>query len=106
MYFLHFNYTIIESTCIIPDKRLAHACKYVVSHLKGPSSFVIREGLYIAESELLLEISGKNRYGGYTTNYWLFEYDEDSRTFEYYECLTDLPASSSSTELTDSYSQI
>lgn len=79
-----------EKTIVLAENAAAYACKDVITSLKDPSSFVLREGMYIAEDHIVLEVSGKNGFGGYTTSYWVYEYDETLNTFEYACYLSDL----------------
>lgn len=74
---------------VIAENAVAVVCGDCVDSMKDPTSFVLNEAGYIFSedgayeiSEILLSIMGKNSYGSYITNYWRYEYDESTQTFE------------------------
>jgi len=59
--------------------------------LKDRSSFELREAWFGDDcSRVVLEVGGKNAYGGIVTNYWYYTYDEDKEEFSLFTTYTSL----------------
>jgi len=76
---------------IYKENLLAYMCKNIVSDLKDPSSFKLRD-VYYAEDDkkIVFEIGAKNSYGGLVVNYWYYTYDEDKQEYILYTTFSSL----------------
>lgn len=73
---------------IVIENLIAYTCLDVIDSMRDPSSFLLGNAFYIPDEEILLEVQGKNAYGGYTTNYWVYEYDDTTGAYDFTEALT------------------
>ena len=83
--------TVVEKTEIMHENIAAYECAKAADALKDPSSFVLRS-IYFDSSnkKLVMEISGKNGFGGTATSYWYYTRDSVSSDFELYVTVSDL----------------
>lgn len=59
--------------------------------LKDRSSFELRDAWFDKGNQaVVLQVGGKNSYGGVVTNYWYYTYDKDDKEYQLYVTLSDL----------------
>jgi len=59
--------------------------------LKDKSSFELRDAWFDKDNQaVVLQVGGKNSYGGVVTNYWYYKYDKDDKEYQLYTTLSDL----------------
>ncbi len=71
---------------------------FSADNLKDPSSFSLRDAYYseaknddgTLTAQLALYLSGANSYGAKVSNYWLYTWDDEEKTWDYWTSVSDL----------------
>lgn len=76
---------------VLKENIIAYQCNISAENLKDPDSFNLRNAWFNDDTgEMVLYISGKNGFGGVTSTYWYYTYNEDSKEYELFVALNDL----------------
>ena len=87
-----------EKTEVYAENAAAVQSAFSADNLKDPSSFKLRDAYYHETTNidgdpierLVLFISGTNSYGANVSSYWLYTWDSDSNSWEYFCSVSDL----------------
>ncbi len=85
---------------VMRENAIAFCAADADSMLKDPTSFILKSGAQVSAGNkaVLLEVIAKNSYGSNVVNYWYYDYDSTSQSYEYAASFSDF-----STEQTTSY---
>jgi hypothetical protein len=81
----------VDKDTVMQENAIAVVCALSADALKDRSSFELRDA-YINDdySKIVLQVAGKNSYGGIVTNYWYYTYDTDDKEFQLWTTYSDL----------------
>ena len=80
-----------EKENIYAENLIAVLSAESVEFLKDPSSFVLRNAWYAESSkEVVMQVSGKNGFGGTTTSYWYYTYSEEDKEYQLFTSVSSL----------------
>ncbi len=79
-----------EKNMILFENLVASICIEAKDALKDEDSFKLRDIWYVeSENKLVLQIQGKNSYGGNTSSYWYYTFDEDDNKYVLWTTVSD-----------------
>lgn len=79
-----------EKNAILFENLIASVCVEAKEALKDEDSFKLRDIWYVeSENKLVLQIQGKNSYGGNTSSYWYYTFDEEDNKYVLWTTVSD-----------------
>ena len=80
-----------EKELVYAENLIAVMSAKAADGLKDKSSFELRDAWFDKDRQaVILQVGGKNSYGGVVTNYWYYMYDEDDKEYQLFTTLSDL----------------
>lgn len=76
---------------IMREDAIAFCAADAVGMLKDPTSFTLKSGAQVnaGNKSVLLEVIAKNSYGNNVVNYWYYDYDSTTQSYEYAASFSD-----------------